>query len=64
MNSRREIRIAASPKRDAALERLAAKTGFLSANRLLAFVAFEVARVKSPGALYHGLAKFSDVVKK
>jgi hypothetical protein len=64
MKTPRELRIPAAPKRDAALARLAAKTGFYSANRLLAFVAFEVSRVKTPGALFHALAKFNDESKR
>ena len=64
MKTPRELRIPAAPKRDAALARLAAKTGFQSANRLLAFVAHEIARIKTPAALFHGLAKLSDESKR
>ena len=64
MKTLREVRIPASPKRDARLAKLAKDCGFLSANRLLAHVAHEVARCKTPAELYHGLGNLRDVTAR
>lgn len=50
--------------RDRALDRLAKATGFLTVNRLLTHVAYEVAHCKSPAIFYRALAQFVEMSRK
>ncbi len=46
--------------RDRHLWRLAKATGFRTENRLLAFVAYEVAHCKTPAVFYRALSAFHE----
>jgi hypothetical protein len=50
--------------RDRALLKLAQQTGFLTINRLLTHVAYEVAYCKSPAVFYRALAQFFEMSRK